>query len=274
MRGKSLVQLDIEKIVKSKAPGFGKKLPGFVYRFLERTICQERMNYILREYGDKLGVDFADGLLDELNVKIKLVGEENIPHDGRFTFVSNHPLGGLDGVGLVSALGKRYHSAIKFIVNDLLMNVRNLAPVFLPINKHGGQAKESADVLSKAYESDDQIIIFPAGLVSRLQQGEIRDLEWKKAFIAKSIQYERDVIPMYFEGYNSMFFYRLAKLRKSLGIKVNIEMVYLPGELFKSENKTFTVRIGKPIPWQTFDKSKSHKEWAEYVKQHVYELKK
>ncbi len=274
MGKKEPIQIDIEKVIKNKAPGVGNKIPGFIYRFLERTICQEQMNYILREYADCEGVSFADALLSELNVTVKLEGEENIPTEGKFTFASNHPLGGLDGVALVSVFGKRYDSRIKVQVNDLLMNVAPLAPVFLPINKHGRQAKNAADVLKNAYESDDQMVVFPAGLVSRWQNGEIRDLEWKKAFISKTIQFQRDVIPVSFEGLNSGFFYRFARIRKKLGLKFNIEMIYLPSEMFKSKNKTFVIHIGKPIPWQYFDKSKSPFEWAQFVKEKVYELKK
>ena len=268
------LQLDIERIIKTKAPGLGKKLPGFAYRFLEKTICQERMNYILRTYNGDEGVDFANSLLHELNVTVNLVGTENIPEKGRFTFASNHPLGGLDGISLVSVLGSKYNSKIKFLVNDLLMNVKPLAPVFLPINKYGGQAKDSAEEIRKAYESDDQILVFPAGLCSRLQPGGVQDLEWKKTFIAKTIQYQRDVVPVYFDGLNSKFFYRFARIRKMLGLKFNIELIYLPSEMFKSENKTFTIYFGKPIPWQTFDRTKTLGQCATEVKKQVYDLKK
>ncbi len=268
------MQIDIEKVVKKKAPELGKKLPAFLFRFLEKTICQEQMNAILRKYAGCEGVDFAKALLSELNVTTRVEGMENIPEKGRFTFASNHPLGGLDGVSFVSIFGEKYPSNIKFVVNDLLMNVKPLAPVFLPINKHGAQAKGAAEELARAYESDQQIFVFPAGLVSRIQKGGIADLEWKKSFIAKTVQYQRDVIPVYFEGLNSRFFYRLAWLRKKIGIKVNIEMIYLPSEMFKSRNKTFTIHVGKPIPWQKFDNSKSQAQWAAYVKEVVYKLKK
>ena len=219
-------------------------------------------------------MDFANSLLHELNVTVNLVGAENIPEKGRFTFASNHPLGGLDGISLVSVLGSKYDSKIKFLVNDLLMNVKPLAPVFLPINKYGGQAKDSAEEIRKAYESDDQILVFPAGLCSRLQPGGVQDLEWKKTFIAKTIQYQRDVVPVYFDGLNSKFFYRFARIRKMLGLKFNIELIYLPSEMFKSENKTFTIYFGKPIPWQTFDRTKTLGQWAAEVKKQVYDLKK
>ena len=268
------VQLDIESVIKRKAPVASKKIPGFLYRWVERLICQKRMNYILRKYAADDGVDFAESLLSELDVKIRVAGEENIPAEGRFTFVSNHPLGGLDGVALVAFLGKRYNGRVRFLVNDLLMYVKPLASVFLPINKHGGQAKSASAVINETYESDMQILVFPAGLVSRLQRGGICDLEWKKAFVTKTVQYQRDVIPIYFEGRNSTFFYQLERWRKRLGIRFNIGMVWLPREMFKSEHKTFTIHIGEPIPWQTFDASKTPAEWAGFVKERVYSLKR
>ena len=268
------LQLDIERIIKTKSPKLGKRLPGFVYRFIEKTICQKRMNAILRTYHGGGGVDFANFLLKELNVTVNVVGLENIPDEGRFTFASNHPLGGFDGISLVSILGSRYDSKLKVLVNDLLMNITHLASVFLPVNSYGKQAKNLAGEISRAYESDNQILVFPAGLCSRLQPGGVRDLAWKKAFIAKTVQYRRDVIPVYFDGLNSKFFYRFARIRKMLGIKFNLELIYLPSEMFKCENRTFTVYIGKPVSWQTFDRSKSQSQWAEEMKERVYSLKK
>lgn len=273
MEQKQPIQLDVEKVIRERIPRIAAQLPGFAYRFLEKTICQEQMNRLLRLYGDKKGVAFAKAILDDLHITIRIEGEENIPSQGRFTFAGNHPLGGLDGIALVAVFGEKYQSRIKFLVNDLLMNISNLAPVFLPVNKYGKQSKEAMDAVNQAYSSDEQILFFPSGLVSRLQHGKIYDLEWKKAFITKAVQYRRDVIPVYFEGRNTMFFYRVAQIRKRLGLKFNIELIYLPREVFKSENKTFTIKIGKPIPWQTFDKTKSPAYWAEYVKQQVYKLR-
>ena len=219
------------------------------------------------------GVDFAETLLEYLDITLHLDGEKNIPSKGRFIFASNHPLGGLDGVALISVLGRRYNKDIKFVVNALLMAIEPLSDNFLPINKYGKQDKDKADALGRAYEGNGQMAVFPAGLVSRRQGKEICDLTWNKAFIAKSVQYQRDVIPVWFEGYNSSFFYRFARWRKRLGLKFNIELIYLPDEMFKSEKKTFTIHFGKPIPWQTFDNSKTRMEWAQYVKEQVYSIR-
>ena len=255
------LKIDIEKVVKEKAPKYAKKIPGFLFRYLERTIHQDEINYILKTYKDSTGVKFADDLLSYMNVHINVIGKENIPPEGRFIFALNHPLGALDGVALIRFFGHFYSGKIKFLVNDLLMHIKPLAPVFLPINKYGSQAKESSLQINNAYESDEQMLIFPAGLCSRLQHGKIKDLEWKKTFIAKAVQSQRDIIPIYFEGRNSTFFYRFAQIRKCIGLKFNIELIYLPDEMFNSKNKTFDIYIGKPIPWQTFDKSKSLQEW-------------
>ncbi len=272
MNSVQTLHLDIEKAIKSKAPGAGAKIPAYIYRFLARLICQEQMNELLRLYGHLKGVDFASRVLDHMNVKVVMKGEENIPADGKFIFASNHPLGGLDGMALVKVFGEKYNHKIWFVVNDILMNIKNLATVFVPINKHGSQGRAHAALLNDAFESDHQMLIFPAGLCSRLQSGKIRDLEWKKAVIAKSVEYQRDIIPVFFEGKNSRFFYLFSYLRKLFRIKANVEMIFLPGEMFKNTNNTFVVHIGKPIPWTTFDKSRSQKEWAEYLKNKVYDL--
>ena len=273
MDEKKILHVDVEEVVRRKSPRLARKIPKYVFNFIKRTIQEERINRFLKAYSHKRGVDFAETLLEYLDISIRLDGEQNIPEQGRFIFASNHPLGGLDGVALIAVLGRKYNRNIKFVVNDLLMAIEPLSDNFLPINKYGKQDKDKADALGKAYEGDGQMAVFPAGLVSRRQGAEIKDLTWNKAFIAKSVQYQRDVIPVWFEGYNSPFFYRFARWRKRLGLKFNIELIYLPDEMFRSEKKRFIIHFGKPIPWQTFDNSKSRMEWAQYVKDQVYSIR-
>ena len=227
---------------------------------------------MLVESKDKVGVDFLEACLEFLDAKIIVKGEEYLPKDGPCTFVSNHPLGGQDGVALGYVLGKHYDGKVKYLVNDLLMNLHGLAPLCIPINKTGKQSKDFPRMVEAGFQSDDHLIMFPAGLCSRRQDGVIQDLEWKKTFIVKSIQAKRNIVPIHFDGRNSDFFYNLANGCKTLGIKFNIAMLYLVDEMFKNKHKSFTVTIGKPIPWQTFDKSKTPAEWAQYVKDIVYKL--
>ena len=272
MADDSLFLIDIDKVLREKAPKYYKYIPGFVVSYLKRIVHQEELNVFLRDSKDKVGVDFLKACLEFLDANIVVKGEENLPKEGLYTFVSNHPLGGQDGVALGYILGSFYNGKVKYMVNDLLMNLQGLAPLCIPINKTGKQAKDFPRMVEAGFVSDDQLIMFPAGLCSRRQNGVIRDLDWKKTFIVKSVQTHRDVVPIHFEGRNSNFFYNLANICKFLGIKVNIAMLYLADEMLKNRHKTFTVTIGKPISWQTFDKSKTPAEWAAYVKDIVYKL--
>lgn len=269
-----ITQIDIKQVLRQKAPSAARKIPGFMVDYLIRTVHQDELNEILRRYHDKDGVAFMQELIGYFNLNLELVNEENIPAEGRYIFASNHPLGGLDGICLSAIIGGRFDGKIRYLVNDLLLYLSNLRSIFVPINKHGAQGKKNAELIEKAYASDNQIITFPAGLCSRKQNGKIQDTEWKKSFIQKAVEYRRDIVPVFFEGRNSNFFYRLANMRKALGIKMNYEMIYLPDEMFKSKHKTYSIHFGKPIPWQTFDSSRKPAEWAEWVKEIVYNLKK
>ncbi len=268
-------KLDIDSVLKAKTKNHYNKIPKFAINYLKRTVHQDDLNGIIERNKDKQGVDFMRALVDdEFNLEIKVHGEENIPAEGRFVFVSNHPLGGLDGICLSAYLGEKYSGKIRYLVNDVLLYIKNLESIFVPINKYGSQAKASANAINEAYESDNQIITFPAGLCSRKQNGRIKDLEWMKSFIVKAIEYKRDIIPVYFDAKNSNFFYNFANIRKSLGMKFNVELIYLPGEMFKNKNKTFYITFGKPIPWQSLDRSKTPAQWAQHIKEIVYSLAK
>lgn len=269
-----VVKIDIREAISSKLPKASRWIPGFVYRWLARLIRQDELNRVLCENRGKTGSAFAEGALQTLGVSVSVMGEENIPASGRFVFVSNHPLGGLDGIGLIAFLGKRYgDDHLRFLVNDVLMAVKPLDNVFLPINKYGSQSRESMRAVDAAYAGDFQIGTFPAGLCSREgDDGRVRDLEWKKSFVAKSVETHRDVIPVYFSGLNSRFFYKFAKFRKKLGIKFNIELILLPGEMVKNRGSKFEIRVGKPIPWTAFTSARRSGEWAEIVKDKVYDM--
>ena len=265
------LRVDIEGVLAKKNPELAKKLPGFLINYLKRIIHQEEINDFLVKHGDKQGVAFGAAFMEYLNITIEVKNLDKIPDGKLYSFAANHPLGGLDGIALAIALGKKYNN-LKILVNDILMSIPNLSDYFLPINKHGAQARAAALKINETYHSNSQILQFPAGLVSRRQNGKIEDLEWKKTFISKTIAHQRDVVPIHVSGENSSFFYNLANIRKLLGIKSNFEMLYLPNELFKFRNKKITITFGEPISYSRFDKSKSQNEWAEYVKRIVYDL--
>ena len=265
--------IDIEKVFSSKNPGLKKLIPGFLFRYLKRIIHQEEVNQFINSHSHLYGIDFADAIIKCFKGGFETVGEENIPIEGRFIFAANHPLGGLDGMILTSAVGK-HHKNLKFPVNDILMNLTNLKEIFLPINKHGSQGREAARLMEKAYQSDNQILMFPAGLVSRRTHGRIEDLEWKKNFVKKAINHNRDIIPVHISGRNTNFFYNLANWRKRLGVKANIEMLYLVDEVYKQKEKTITITFGKPIRCEQLQADYSIEQWAQKIKEQVYALKK
>lgn len=272
MADDSIFLIDIEKILKQKTGEKYKYIPRFVVSYLKHILHQDELNGFLRESKDKVGVEFLEACMEFLDAKVEIKGLENLPKEGRCTFVSNHPLGGQDGVALGYILGSHYNGNIRYLVNDLLMNLHGLAPLCIPINKTGSQSRDFPRMVEAGFNSENHIIMFPAGLCSRRQKGVIKDLDWKKTFIVKSVETQRDVVPLHFGGRNSNFFYNLANICKIFGGKINLAMLYLADEMLKNRHKTFTLTIGKPIPWQTFDKSKTPTQWAQVVRDVVYEL--
>jgi len=262
--------LDLDSVIGTKNPALLKILPRFVLNYLKRVIHQDDLNEIVRKYGHLYGLDFLDACLKGFGVKITYRGLEHVPANGRWFVASNHPLGGLDGMALMWVVGK-IRKDIVFPVNDLLMNITNLKDLFIPINKHGSNAG-NARIIEDTFASDKAMLYFPAGLCSRKQKNGICDLEWKKSFIAKAKTYKRDIIPCFINGRNSNFFYNLARIRNFLGIKANIEMVYLVDEMFKHNNKEIVITFGKPISYTIFDKKKTDLTWAQLLKNHVYDL--
>ena len=271
MENKNPIRIDVRKVLTSKNPALGKVIPGFLINYLKRIVHEDELNDFLEQNGHLKDRELISAWLKFLKIDYQVWGRENIPAEGRYIFVSNHPLGGLDGIVFINELSARF-SDIKFPVNDILTYIGNLSGIFLPVNKHGSQGREGARLLEEAYSSDTQILYFPAGLCSRKKRGVIKDLVWHKSFISKAIQHKRDIVPAYFSGRNSSFFYNLANIRKGLGIRANFEMLYLADEMFLQKDKKIDLVFGEKIPWQTFDKSKTPPEWAEWVKTKCYDL--
>lgn len=275
MNKDTVFKIDIDQILSNKAGKKARYVPNIVRSWLKRIVHQNEINEFLTEVGDMQGVPWLDAVMNFLDDRLEVEGINHLPDDAdgrRFTFVSNHPLGGPDGIAIGQLLGHHYKGRIRYLVNDLLMNLHGLAPLCVPINKTGKQSRDLPRMVEAAFQSDNHVIMFPAGLCSRREKGIIHDVPWNKTFITKSIETQRDVVPIYFEGRNSDRFYRWASLGKRLGLKFNIAMLFLADETFLNRHKTFRVRIGKPIPWQTFDHSRRPAEWAQWVEQKVYDM--
>ena len=269
---KDFKPVNIRDLFMDKSPKLARWIPGFVYRLLSRMLRIDFINDpILYNHGYKKDVDFARASMEAFDVTLEVLGKESLPSEGRFIFVANHPLGGFDGMMIISELSRSFPH-LKVLVNDLLTNVKNMDGMFVPINKHGAQAMENVRRINAIFESDEQVMSFPAGLVSRRKKGIIRDVKWQKSIITKAKQSKRDIIPIHVSGRCSNFFYNLANIRKFLRIKTNIEMFFLPNESYKHRNKHFVITFGKPIPYQTFDKRFTPIQWAARVKDYTYSL--
>ena len=270
------LEINVEEVIRQRLPRYNRFIPRCLIRRLERTICQDELNKLLRDNFPKRDAELCRGVINDLKVSVNFFNIENIPpiEQSRVLFVSNHPLGGLDGIALIDFVERHYGIAPQFIVNDLLSAIEPLSDTFIPINKHGAQSRKAVEVLDNAFASDRPLIMFPAGLVSRRgKKGVIADLQWQKMFIAKAKEYKRDIIPLHFYGENSSFFYKFAKFRQRIGLKFNIEMIYLPREVFRSKGKSFDVVVGTPISFSSLDDMPPMQK-AQQIRQLFYSLQR
>ena len=263
-------EIYLEEVLKAKNPKLLKLLPGFVIRYLKRIIHQDEINSFIRAHGEETGLTFIRSVLDHFNLQVNAIGLENIPASGGCIIASNHPLGGLDGMALMDTVARR-RPDLRFFVNDILMQIKNLHSHFVPVNKHGRNTFAMTENIEDVYASDMAVIIFPAGLVSRKQKGKIQDLEWKKSFISRAKLHNKPVVPTFIGGQNSNWFYNLSNFRKKVGVKANIEMLYLADEMYRQKNKTINIIFGKPVSPEVF-KSRSDREWAQIMKKHIYDI--
>lgn len=270
MSDEKTLTVDLEKVIRDKNPALARLLPRFVVAYLKRTIHQDEINRILQAYSHLEPIPFIRAALADMGIRYRAVGLEKLPREGRYLFASNHPFGGMDGMMLCAELSTRF-SEVRIIVNDLLMNLRPLAPLFVPVNKHGRQNARYAQTLRDTLESNAQIATFPAGLCSRRHHGRVADPRWKHSFVKNALESRRDIVPVRFDGELSSFFYNLSNLRSALGIRANIEMLYLPDEMFRQKGRRFEIRFGEPVRWQSLRDAPA-KVWAGRIRDMVYGL--
>lgn len=263
--------IDISKIIRESDSEVLKKLPRFVVSLIKKIVRQDDLNDLLNRNAENIGVDFLVAMQEEFNIKIEIEGKENLPTNGRCFFAANHPFGVADGLVLTHTVSQKY-GTIKAIANDAFMFIPQMYPLVAAVNVFGRSSREYIQALEETYNSDTPITHFPAGKVSRKYYGKIQDLPWQKSFIAKAVSSKRDIVPFYFYGRNSHLFYAIFILRQWFGLKLNIELALLPYEMYRKRNKTIKLKIGKPIPFQTFDKRYSSLEWAQKVRAHVYNM--
>lgn len=261
--------IDVSKVLSERAPGLKKWLPRFVLNWLKRKLHEDDINHIMNAIQDYYGLEYNKRGLAMLGANIEAVNAHNVPVTGGIIVAANHPLGGLDGMALVKTVGD-IRPDVHFVVNDVLKNLKNYGDVFVGVNKLGAASTKSLRNMENVFMTTDAVLFFPAGLVSRKQKGLIRDLEWKKSFVTQGIDHKRLIVPTFIEGQNSNFFYRFANFRKRVGIKGNIEMLFLPDEMFKQRGHTVKIHFGKPFDSAILDGSRTHWQWADMIKQYVY----
>jgi putative hemolysin len=261
--------IDVEKILGEKLPSIKKWLPGFLLNWIKRKLHEEDINRTMVSLEGLQGLAFNKKGLEILGLTVKTTNAHHVPKTGGCIVAANHPLGGLDGMALIDSVGS-LRPDVKFFVNDVLKNIKNYEGVFVGVNKIGSSSTTSLRVMENIFKSEEAILFFPAGLVSRKQNGLIRDLEWKKSFVTQAIDHDQKIVPVFIEGENSKFFYRFANFRKFIGIKANIEMLFLPDEMFKQKGQTVTIHFGKPFDPSLLNNGRSHREWAAIIKGFIY----
>lgn len=265
--------VDLDRILAEKMGNKARWIPTFVRNWLKRIVHEEQVNQFLWDSRHLTGTAWLTACVRHLDMDLQVEGLEHLPQDGRrLTFVSNHPLGGPDGVALGSIIGQHYGDNYRYLLNDLLLHLPALKAVGVGINKTGSQGRDFPRRVEQIFASPHHVILFPAGLCSRRQGGVVRDLPWRKTFVVKSVEHQRDVVPVFFSGHNSDRFYRLANLCQALHLKVNVAMLFLADEMYRNAHKSFRVVFGRPIPWQTFDHSRTPQQWAQWVQDEVYKL--
>ena len=261
--------IDVSLAIKEKIPNIYYKFPKSMFRLVERIILQDKMNFIIEQSAHLQGVEMVNWILKYFGVNVTVQGQELIPSNGRNIFPANHPSGGLDGLSILSEILK-IDTHTKFIVNDLLRVIKGLESLCIYIARFGNINRKNAIEINEAFSSNINIILHPAGSVSKRNPLKISDLKWNKFFVRKAIQFERNVIPIHVKASNSNLFYNVATVRKLFFIKSNLEMFLLPREMFNKKGETIKITFGNPIPYNTFDKSRTNYEWAQKVREYVY----
>lgn len=267
------MEINVADILQKKNPTLARIMPSFIVDYLKRIVHEDEVNYYLRNFEGLSSIEFVRATLQQMQISYHAQGMEQLDPDGRYIFASNHPFGGLDGLMLADEVSN-YFGDVRVVVNDILMNIKPLNSLFIPINKHGRQNNDYARLYNEAFDSSVPIITFPAGLCSRRRNGHVEDAHWKHNFVKRAIATERDIVPVHFDGELSRFFYRLSNLRTHLGIRANIEMLYLADEMFAQKGRHFEIKIGKPIMWSEMCDGRSAAQWAKIIRAKSYGLKK
>jgi putative hemolysin len=264
--------LDVEKVL---GPKLLKKLPRFAVNFFKRRIHQDEINDCIMHAEHYKGAGFFDEALKYVDITFQIRGEENLDPGKKYLFAGNHPLGGPEALIIGSVFRRIYGDGFKVPVNHLLANLKPLNEFFVPVRVYGSNRnRELGEQIADMFRSDYQVLVFPAGMCARKIKGKVTEMPWKKMFITQSRKFERDVVPIHISGFNSRRFFFFTKLSTFLKLKFNLGMIFLVDELFNKKGQEFVVTFGKPVPYTSFDKTKTDLQWAAEIKDQVEALSK
>ncbi|QNK76694.1 lysophospholipid acyltransferase family protein [Winogradskyella sp. PAMC22761] len=218
---------------------------------------------------------FLDAILDEFQIKFEIPEEDmkRLPKEGPYITISNHPLGGIDGILLLKLMIEQ-RSDFKIIANFLLHRIEPLKPYIMPVNPFEGR-KDAASSISGFknailhLRAGHPLGVFPAGQVSTYKDGKlVVDKEWEASAMKLIQKAEVPVVPIYFHAKNSRLFYRLSKISDTL------RTAKLPSEVLTQKRRVIKVRIGKPISLKDQKEHPTLPEFSEFLRRKTYMLSK
>jgi putative hemolysin len=269
-----MTNLDLGEIIKQKSPETIERMhPYFSTLFIkiiEKIVKLDEINKFL-EKSNQTDFDFIDELFEyvDFSYSVSSKDKKNIPSQGKLICVSNHPLGALDGLALLSVIGE-VRQDVKIVANDILMNLDNLEDLFLAYNVFSQSAqKENIKNIVSALERDEAVIFFPAAEVSRFSHRGIRDSKWHNGALRFAQKYNCPILPIHIKGRNSIPFYIMSLINRSLST------LMLPRQIFSKRRRKISIQIGSPISGDVISqKIVNLKEMNKLLKKHVYRLSK
>ena len=261
---------EISKVLGLQKLGF---IGTFIGWLLIKVLRISALNRIYNRNKNKFDLDFLNGVLDDCNIEFQVPEEDlkRIPKDGAFITISNHPLGGVDGILLLKLLLEK-RADYKIIANFLLHRIEPLKPYVMPVNpfENRKDAKSSVAGIKSALshlKEGKPLGIFPAGEVSTYKDGKLKvDKPWEQGAVRLIKKAEVPVIPIYFHAKNSRLFYILSKISDTL------RTAKLPSEVISQEGKVIKVRIGKPIYVKDQQEYKDMNSFYEFIRKKTYML--
>lgn len=268
--------VSVEMLLKKEHPGLftysnlvSKMIVGLT-RFL---VHEDSINHFMEEHKNKSSLDFIDAVLHHLNVSYKVIHREieNIPAIGKVIVVANHPLGALDALSLIQMIcSVRQNKKVKIVANKMLSTIPQLKEFIIGVDNFNDKlSRDSLRQIDKALQSEEVVIFFPSGEVSRVGLLGQKEANWKGGFIKFAKRNSAPIVPIFIKAKNSSLFYAASWVYKPLGT------LLLGHEIFAARNQIFDFRVGELINSKILnDTSMSERHYAKLFRKHLLRLSK